>query len=258
MQALVNGWAKSAAPRTVRRRYGVLASVFAYAVGADWLGRSPCHAVKLPPAWDTRRQNLGPKDVGRLAEAMPEDYAAMVWVGAVLGLRWSEVAGLRVGALDFCRGELQVVETVTRDGGGNPVIGPPKSAAGARTLAIPVSLVAILSDHLNRREVATTDGDRLVFEAPEGGPIRYNNWRRRVWLPATVAAGCRGAGFHDLRRAAATVLVSGGVDVRTAQARLGHSDPRMTLAIYAQVVQDADRRAADAAGAAFRSQPDVR
>jgi hypothetical protein len=40
--------------------------------------------------------------------------------------------------------------------------------------------------------------------------------------------------------------VTSGVDVRTAQHRLGHSDPRLTLAVYAQVAPHADRAAAAA------------
>ena len=39
------------------------------------------------------------------------------------------------------------------------------------------------------------------------------------------------------------------VDVKTTQTRLGHSDPRLTLAIYAQAVTDADRAAAVKLGA---------
>ena len=39
IQNLVNAW--DAAPRTVRRRYGLLLAIFAYAVDNDWLGRSP-------------------------------------------------------------------------------------------------------------------------------------------------------------------------------------------------------------------------
>ena len=42
------------------------------------------------------------------------EYAAMVWIGAVLGLRWGEVAGLRVGSIDFLRGHLVVSETSVR------------------------------------------------------------------------------------------------------------------------------------------------
>ena len=40
-----------------------------------------------------------------------------------------------------------------------------------------------------------------------------------------------GAGFHDPRRANATNLVLANVDPKTAQTRLGHSDPRLTLAV---------------------------
>lgn len=95
------------------------------------------------------------------------------------------------------------------------------------------------------------DATALVFTDEEGGPLRYTNWRRRVWLPAVRAAGCDGAGFHDLRRLNATALVVGGVDVETAQVRLGHADPRMTLAIYASAPATADHAAADILGRRF-------
>jgi integrase len=70
--------------------------------------------------------------------------------------------------------------------------------------------------------------------------------------------GLDGLTFHDLRRANATGLVAEGVDVRTAQARLGHSDPRLTLAIYAQATGEADRVAAERIGARFLAKRSVR
>jgi len=70
-------------------------------------------------------------------------------------------------------------------------------------------------------------------------------------LPACESVGLRGVGFHDLRRAAATALVAGGVDVKTAQGRLGHSDSRITLELYAQVTTEADRAAAEVVGERF-------
>ena len=81
--------------------------------------------------------------------------------------------------------------------------------------------------------------------------MRYSNWRRRVWVPAVTAAGCSGAGFHDLRRLNATTLVVGGIDVKTAQTRLGHADPRVTLSIYASAPASVDRAAADILGERF-------
>jgi hypothetical protein len=48
IQGMVNAWTLTQSPRTVRRNYGVLASVFSYAVKADLLGRSPCRDINLP------------------------------------------------------------------------------------------------------------------------------------------------------------------------------------------------------------------
>jgi integrase len=70
-----------------------------------------------------------------------------------------------------------------------------------------------------------------------------------VWLPAVELAGLDGIGFHDLRRTNATAMVLDGVDVKTAQARLGHADPRLTLAIYAQATSEGDKSAAEKLGA---------
>jgi integrase len=251
VQTLVNTWSRVAAPRTVKRRYGVLAAIFNHAVEADWLARSPCRAIKLPSVGPTRRRLLSPADIAALAEATDERFRAMVWLGAVLGWRWEEVAGLRVGAVDLLRGTITVTETNIRDGSGRPVRGEPKSEASRRTVAHSTDLGEVLASHMAARGLTGADTDRLLFEAPMGGPLRYSNWRNRVWLPAAREAGLAGAGFHDLRRASATALVAGGVDVKTAQVRLGHSDPRLTLGIYAQATSAGDKAAAELLGTQF-------
>lgn len=60
--------------------------------------------------------------------------------------------------------------------------------------------------------------------------------------------GLDGLNFHDLRRTNATAMVIEGADVKTAQARLGHSDSQLTLAIYAQATTEGDRSAAERLG----------
>jgi integrase len=101
------------------------------------------------------------------------------------------------------------------------------------------------------------DMHRLRLQLTCGLPIDYSNWRRRVWLPAVEAAGVAGVGFHDLRRTNATQLVLAGVDIKTVQTRLGHADPRLTLAVYAQAVHDADREAAARLDERFIGQADT-
>jgi integrase len=54
---------------------------------------------------------------------------------------------------------------------------------------------------------------------------------RKVLLP-------HGVTIHSLRHTYAYLLKSKGVHVTTAQRLLGHSDPKITLAIYTQVLDN--------------------
>ncbi len=249
VRALVADWSTRMAPRTVRRTYGALRAVVNYAVQSDLIGRSPCRGIKLPAIEPARVSILEPTDLVRLAHSIAGEFAPMVWLGAVLGLRWGEVAGLRVGRVDLLRRTIAMAEQVTQGAGGVGFVSPPKSAAGRRTLSIPVELASLLSKHLVDRGLTGAASDALLFAGAGGRPLDYSNWRRRVWLPAVELAGLDGLGFHDLRRTNATAMVLDGVDVKTAQARLGHSDPRLTLAIYAQATSEGDRSAAEKLGA---------
>jgi integrase len=251
VQSLVAAWTRRYKPRTVKRHYGVLRAILAAAVDCDMIGRTPCRAVRLPTPEPRATHVVDADELDRLSSALGPRYAAMAYLGAVLGLRWGEVAGLRVGAVRFLEGRLAVEQQITRGKGGRVVVGPPKSDAGRRTLTVPKALLDMLSALLVARGLTAADADELIFPAPEGGPLDYSCWRRRVWLPACAKANLPSLTFHDLRRANATALVLGGVDLKTAQTRLGHSDPRLTLAVYAQASSDADRLASDHLGAHF-------
>jgi integrase len=255
VQALVSAWGEHAKPRTVRRQYGVLRAVFRYAVEQDYIARSPCRNAKLPEI-ETLRRRVPSADELALAGELGQSYAAMPYLGAVLGLRWGEVAGLRVGRVDFLRSTLTVAEQITRGERGVHSFGPPKSQAGQRTLAMPEALTAMLGEHLARRELTGADADALMFVAHlDNGRLRYDPWRRRVWLPACARSDLAGFTFHDLRRTNATALVADGVDLKTAQTRLGHTDARLTLGLYAQATTDGDRAAAETLGRRFFTTP---
>ena len=111
-------------------------------------------------------------------------------------------------------------------------------------MCIPASLVTMLDGYLDEIGVDREDERALVFTSPTGGSLRYSNFRKRVWYPAVERAALPPIGFHDLRRTAATVLVANNIDMKTAQVRLGHANPALTLKIYAQATTEQDRAAA--------------
>lgn len=265
VQDLVNEWAQTFTPTTVNRGYGVLRAVFTMAYERDLIGKSPCRGINLPKVERAVRPIVSAEDLARLAHELGDD-APIAYLGAVLGLRWGEACGLRVGDLDLLRARLTVSGTLARDGRGATFRNAPKSDAGRRTVAMPKALADLLARHLASKGLTAADADAYVFSSGAGTPLAYNNWRMRVWLPAIKRAttdrpgvkGCPGlvgVQFHDLRRTNATLLMSSGVDAKTAQSRLGHSDPRLTLAIYAQVVEDADKAAAERLGEGLMGQP---
>lgn len=251
IQRCVNDWTQKLAPRSVRRVYQTLAAVLNAAVLDDRIARSPCRGIRLPAVEPIDRPVLTSEELALLGDALGTEYETMAYLGAVLGLRWGECAGLRVGRIDFDRSTITVAEQVTRGASGRSVVGPPKSAAGRRTVAVPSALMDLLIDHLERQGPKEGDGKAFVFATSDGEHLKYSNWLHRIWYPARGRAGLEWLQFHDLRRANATGLVVEGVDIKTAQTRLGHTDPRLTLGIYAQATSEADRAAAERLGKRF-------
>jgi integrase len=245
VRTLVDFWATTFAPRSVHTYYGVLRAILNAAVNADLLGRSPCRGVRLPPPERRRAiRFLTELELRRLAAATPDPYRPMVYAAGVLGLRWSEVAGLRVGCLDLTRGTLEVAETIA-EVNGYVLRADVKTASSRRTLPIPRFLAELLTEHLAARGLGDADTDALVFVAPDGGPLRAGNFRNRIWARATAASGLKGLTFHHLRHSAVGFLIDSGAHVAVIQKRMGHSSIRTTLDVYGHVLPDTDQTATD-------------
>ena len=122
----------------------------------------------------------------------------------------------------------------------------PKSRAGVRDVVLPVQAVDELREHLERW--ARPEPDDYVFTSPEGMPLERNNFRTRVWLPATAMLGLHGLKFHELRHTAGTLAAQTGATTKELMARLGHSSTRAAM-IYQHSSAERDRRIAERLGA---------
>ena len=67
----------------------------------------------------------------------------------------------------------------------------------------------------------------------------------KAFTVAAKAAGFDGFTFHGLRHTrAATLMLSGGIDVKLAASRLGHANPTVTMMVYQRVQPDLVRNEA--------------
>ena len=116
----------------------------------------------------------------------------MVLLGGYAGLRFGQLAALRMSSFGVGFRTVTVTETLT-DVRGVVRIGPPKTS-GFRTDDLPTGVPRrrALEQLVGAGRVSPLVDAGCLFPAPEGGPIRPSNWRRRVWAP-TVHKGSPGA-----------------------------------------------------------------
>jgi integrase len=124
---------------------------------------------------------------------------------------------------------------------GTLVLGPPKTDAGRRIVAIPAVIVPDLEAHL--AEWATPGPDNLVFPASSGRPFRTATLHA-AWHRALRCAGLVGLRFHDLRHTGNTLAAAAGASTKELMSRMGHASPRAAL-IYQHASRDRDAAIAE-------------
>ena len=117
---------------SVRKAHGVLSGILGLAVRDRRLPSNPAAGVALPPLNQARRTYLAADQVEALADAAGPGRVAVL-VLAYCGLRWSELAALRVRHIDLMRRRLTIEEAATEINGGRIVWGTRrKRTNGAR------------------------------------------------------------------------------------------------------------------------------
>jgi integrase len=164
---------------------------------------------------------------------MRAPYDVLAYVLAYTGIRIGEAAALRRSRCDLLRSRLHITESLA-EVSGTLYFGPTKSYR-QRMVVMPAAIRDLLAHHL---EGIGQEPEALVFVSPTGRPLRYSNFRNRVWRPATEMAGLSDLDVHELRHTAASLMISRGGDPKLIQTQLGHSSISVTYDIYGHLFPD--------------------
>jgi integrase len=256
--ATVRAWvafmvAEGASTPTIENAFGVLRQVLGAAVEDSRIARNPCDGVRLPKRKHSDRGYLSHQQVVALASAV-ERQSDVVRFLAYTGLRWGEMAALRVQDFDMLRRRVNVSRSVTESGG--LVWSTPKTWE-RRSVPFPAVLVAELAVLMIGK-----GRDDLVFTDLRGGVLRNSNWRVRVFRPAVIACQTADDTFpsitpHDLRHTAVSLAVSVGANVKAVQRMVGHAKASMTLDTYADLFDEDLDDVADRLNAAIETTADA-
>jgi integrase len=170
---------------------------------------------------------ITPAELENLVSAMhgPHDLITLTYAG----IRWGEMAAIRVRDLNAEAGTIHVSQSLA-EVGGDLVFDTTKTHRD-RVVGVPTFLID--------RLVIRADGlapDALLFTTRTGRPLRLSNWHSQVWRPAVKASGSPPAlRPHDLRHFCASILIRSGASPVLVARQLGHSSPRVTLDVYSHL-----------------------
>lgn len=232
---------------TIENSFQVLRAVMATAVDDRRVLTNPCDGVRLPKRQHKDRGYLTHEQVAALAAAVRRDPEVVRFL-SYTGLRWGEMAALRVQDFNMLTRRVSITRSVVEVDGALDWRTPKDWER--RSVPFPASL----ADELAALMVGKRRAD-LVFTDTRGNVIRNNNWRTRVFNRAV--AKCQADALnarakevqtgepttpefptvtpHDLRHTAASLSISAGANVLGVQRMLGHKDASMTLNTYADL-----------------------
>jgi integrase len=229
-------------PSIAAKAYVRLRQVLGQAVDDERIVKNPCRIRRAGVERAPEQRFATMTQLLTLSEKVPDRYRAMVLTAGLAGLRQGELLALRRSDLDLevavihVRRKRQILDS------GEILESSPKSEAGKRTVSLPEPLVVEIQLHLDAY-VSPGQG-AYVFTSADGLPIERNNFRNRIWLPATKASSMAEFRFHDLRHTAGTLAARTGATTKELMARLGHASSQAAM-IYQHAAPDRDRSIAD-------------
>jgi len=226
---------KPGAP-TVAKCYRLLHAIFATAVEDEMIPKNPCLLRGASTDRPAERPVATIAQVFAIADAIGPSLRVMVLFATFTGLRFGELRALKRSRVDLLHKTVQVVEQYQELSSGQLVLGPPKTDAGRRTVAIPDILITYLEEHIATYSGEGADG--LVFCGTQHQPLHRKTFYRN-WNKATAVAGLPGFHFHDLRHTGNTLAAATGASTKELMSRMGHASPRAAL-IYQHATKDRD------------------
>lgn len=231
---------------SIKKHIVVLHGVFREAVRFNIIPFDPCDRVEMPRIEKFRGKAYTQAEANNmLLMIQDEDIYPAVILGLLLGLRRSEVLGLRWCDIDFEHDIVHIRNTVVKL---KTIVEAEqtKSESSRRDLYLMPSLKQYLislrakQDEAKMLLGAAYEDTGHVVCWPDGRQFhpdyltrRFRNVLRKTGLPEIR--------FHELRHTAGSILLSLGQSPKQVQEYLGHEDVQTTLNIYTHLTED-DRK----------------
>ena len=226
--------------KTIHNTIGLLSAAYDHAIRIDQLQSNPCKKIILP-----KEQ---PKDIRILYMDEIQDFLYAISdvdlnekvayeLALFMGLRRSEILGLKESDVDIVRGIISIHSTRHRVGG-EDIEQDTKTKRSTRVLALPEILIIDLARLLEVHRQFPYEKSGLLIQDGFGNPLGHQALSSRL-VRLEKEKGLPHVTLHGLRHTYASLLHSSGVDMANISAELGHGNMVTTMNIYTHRFQDA-------------------
>lgn len=234
-------------PNTVIHYHANIHKALKYAVKTDMLVQNVADKVDRPKKNSFQPVFLSAEEMQKMFEALRGTKLELpVLVAAFYGFRRGEVLGLKWDAIDFERGTISVIRTVTTitlDGKQTEIEQQSaKTKSSLRTLPLIGSFREYFmqvkeAQELNKQVCGNCynyEYDGFVFVDELGERMRVE-YLTNAFPKFLESHGLRRMRFHDLRHSCASLLLANDVPMKQIREWLGHSDISTTANIYSHL-----------------------
>ena len=234
-------------PNTVIHYHAIIHSALKYAVKTDMLVQNVADKVDRPKKNGFQPVFLSAEEMQKMFEALRGTKLELpVLVAAFYGFRRGEVLGLKWDAIDFERGTISVIRTVTTITVEGKQMEIEQQSAKTKSSLRTLPLIGSFREYflqvkeaqeLNKQICGNCynhEYDGFVFVDELGERMRAN-YLTSAFPKFLEDHGLRRMRFHDLRHSCASLLLANGVPLKHIQEGLGHSDFTTTANIYAHL-----------------------
>ena len=238
-------------PKTIKNYISFVSSVFDYAVHTKEIKENPCRNCTLPKIPEPEHKMFTIEQARQFLDILQEaplKYQCFFMLAIYGGFRRGEILGLEWHDIDFDTGLVHIERTVHYSNKIGYYDTLPKSKKSIRALTLPLHIMDVLKALQNEQFSQRLKlGDRWhnsdrIFTTWDGhqmsGTTFYN------WLAKTCNKyDLPKVNLHSFRHLNASLLIHSGVNPKTVQSCLGHSQASTTLNIYAHDFQEAEAQA---------------
>ncbi len=229
----------------------ITASIFQYAINVRLLTTNPMNGIIRPKKQQSIDEDefqavyYNRHQLQEFLAIVKNDYSdplyLMFRILAFTGLRKGELQALRWKDIDFSAGTLSVKQTLATVENWQLVFQPPKTRKSIRTMSLDNDTLKFIRQWKIRQKefflkmgINSLDQNQLLFTSAENKPL-YLDYLNHNLKKIIAENNLEKMTVHGFRHTHCSLLFESGATIKEVQERMGHTDIKTTMNIYAHV-----------------------